>query len=64
MSEWKKANTENYFLMAGRMCDRCRHIFGPKEHFWRREEKVSWFRGEDAVESICEQCKESQELEP
>jgi hypothetical protein len=55
--EWRKASTANYIGMAGRHA-RCGHLLGKNETFWRKETHVSWFRGEDIVDSRCASCHE------
>jgi hypothetical protein len=57
VNDWEQLSTENYFPMAGRKCAECPHVFGKNEKFWRRETRVSYFRGEDECYDICQECK-------
>ena len=52
---WSRTSRECYFLIL--KCDGCDKKFGPHEKYWRRETQVSWFRGDDEVESLCDHCK-------
>lgn len=42
--------------MPGCKCDKCMHIFGKNEDFYRRGTEVNWFRGDDEVECLCGVC--------
>ena len=61
---WERADTDRFFLMEGEKCMRCPHVFGKDEKFWRQETQVSYMRGDDEVESICDDCKKTAELHP
>ena len=60
---WETESTERTFLLAGKKCPKCDHIFGKKETYWRRETEVNWFRGDDEVEYMCSDCFRKREKE-
>ena len=55
VSEWQETSTETYPYSSP--CMKCGHKHIKGERFLRRETQVSYFRGDDEVETICESCK-------
>lgn len=52
---WQQTTKETYPYPPN--CMKCGKDY-TKETFWRREIQVSYFRGDDVVETLCQECKE------
>jgi hypothetical protein len=52
---WKQTTRETY--PGCTHCQKCGREFGHREVYWRREIKVSYMRGDDEVEMLCDGCK-------
>lgn len=55
---WERTSKERHFLIEA--CKKCGHQFSPTEKFWIREARVSYMRGDDEVEVLCDPCRKGE----
>lgn len=55
VGEWEETSKDTYPFPPP--CMKCGHVYDDTEKFLRRETQMSYMRGDDEVETLCQKCQ-------